>query len=126
VAFAHGGGSFASSIGRVEHAWRVRPDLCAVDNPVNPRGYLGKFYVDSLVHDPAMLLYLIAMMGAERIALGSDYPFPLGETEPGALIESLENLSDRDRKRLLGETAAEWLGARALAQTGLAHPPLVA
>jgi aminocarboxymuconate-semialdehyde decarboxylase len=126
VAFAHGGGSFASSIGRMERAWRVRPDLCAVDNAANPRSYLGKFYVDSLVHDPAMLQYLIAVMGAERIALGSDYPFPLGEAEPGALIESLENLSDRKRGRLLSETAAEWLGARAMAQTGLAHPPLVA
>jgi aminocarboxymuconate-semialdehyde decarboxylase len=52
VAFAHGGGSFPTTIGRIEQGFLVRPDLCAVDNPVNPREYLGHFYVDSLVHDP--------------------------------------------------------------------------
>ncbi|MFT6678009.1 MAG: aminocarboxymuconate-semialdehyde decarboxylase, partial [Granulosicoccus sp.] len=52
VAFAHGGGSFPTTIGRIEHGFNVRPDLCAVDNNINPRDYLGKFYLDSLVHDP--------------------------------------------------------------------------
>ena len=49
VAFAHGGGSFPATIGRIEHGFDVRPDLCAVDNNVNPREYLGKFWIDSLV-----------------------------------------------------------------------------
>ena len=51
IAFAHGGGSFAFTLGRIEHGFKARPDLVAVDNAVNPRDYIGKFWVDSLVHD---------------------------------------------------------------------------
>jgi aminocarboxymuconate-semialdehyde decarboxylase len=47
VAFAHGGGSFPATIGRVSHGFDVRPDLCAIDNPVHPRNYIGKFFIDS-------------------------------------------------------------------------------
>lgn len=110
VAFAHGGGAFPATIGRIEHGFNVRPDLCAVQNNVNPRSYLGKFYLDSLVHDPVMLKYLIDLVGEDRIALGSDYPFPLGEDEPGKLIASMDGLSDKTKQRLLSETASEWLG----------------
>jgi len=109
VAFAHGGGSFPATIGRIEHGFNVRPDLCAVDNAVNPREYLGKFYLDSLVHDERVLKYLIELIGEEKIALGSDYPFPLGEHEPGKLIESIRDFSDQTKARLLGGTALEWL-----------------
>ncbi len=108
VAFAHGGGAFPATIGRIEHGYKVRPDLCAVDNAVNPRAYLGRIYLDSLVHEPLMLRYLIELCGAERIALGSDYPFPLGEPEPGRLIESA-GLDEATRGRLLHGTALEWL-----------------
>ncbi|MGH8369736.1 MAG: amidohydrolase family protein [Gammaproteobacteria bacterium] len=108
VAFAHGGGSFPATIGRIEHGFKVRPDLCAVDNKVNPMSYLGKFYVDSLVHHPAALRYMIDLMGADSIALGSDYPFPLGEHAPGQLIESMP-LDTHTKERLLHGTALEWL-----------------
>ncbi len=108
IAFAHGGGAFPASIGRIEHGFNAGPDLCAVDNDVNPRAYLDKIYLDTLVHDPLMLEYLLRLMGPERLALGSDYPFPLGEAEPGALIES--TVTDADVKaRLLHGTALEWL-----------------
>jgi aminocarboxymuconate-semialdehyde decarboxylase len=109
VAFAHGGGSFPSTISRIEHGFNVRPDLCAVDNAKNPRSYLGRFYIDSLVHDERMLDYLIDLMGADRIALGSDYPFPLGEHRPGALIESMP-YSDHTKEMLLSGTALHWMG----------------
>jgi aminocarboxymuconate-semialdehyde decarboxylase len=112
VAFAHGGGSFPATIGRIEHGFKVRPDLCAVDNNVNPRRYLGKFYLDSLVHDGRMLKYMIELIGAEKIALGSDYPFPLGEAQPGKLIESMEELSNAAKERLLSGTALEWLNVK--------------
>jgi aminocarboxymuconate-semialdehyde decarboxylase len=110
VAFAHGGGAFPGTIGRIEHGFHVRPDLCATENKVSPRSYLGKFYLDSLVHDAPMLRYLIDLVGEEKIALGSDYPFPLGEKEPGKLIASMKDLSDKTQQRLLGGTALEWLG----------------
>jgi aminocarboxymuconate-semialdehyde decarboxylase len=110
IAFAHGGGSFPGTLGRIEHGFEVRPDLCAVDNRRNPRDYLTKIYFDSLVHDSEALRYLIGLVGVDRICLGSDYPFPLGEHRPGSLIESLEELSGRDRERLLAGTALEFLG----------------
>jgi aminocarboxymuconate-semialdehyde decarboxylase len=110
VAFAHGGGAFPGTIGRIEHGFHVRPDLCAVHNDKNPRSYLGKFYLDSLVHDADALRALIKLVGADRIALGSDYPFPLGEAEPGQLIRSLTDLHETVRERMLSGTALEFLG----------------
>lgn len=110
IGFAHGGGAFPITIGRIEHGFNVRPDLCAVDNKTSPRDYLGRFYVDSLVHDAAALRFLIELIGAERIALGSDYPFPLGEAVPGELIDSMAELSSDTRERLLSGTALEFLG----------------
>lgn len=112
ICFAHGGGAFPATIGRIEQGFKARPDLCAVDNPVNPRAYLGRFYVDSLVHDPAALRYVVKLCGVDRVALGSDYPFPLGEEVPGRLIESLPELSPEARARLLGGTALEFLGMK--------------
>jgi aminocarboxymuconate-semialdehyde decarboxylase len=108
VAFAHGGGAFPGIIGRLEHGFKVRPEVVATANERNPREYLGRFYVDSLVHEPAMLRYMIELMGAESIALGSDYPFPLGEQHPGKMIESM-GLDQALRDRLLAGTALDWL-----------------
>jgi aminocarboxymuconate-semialdehyde decarboxylase len=110
VLFAHGGGSFPGTFGRIEHGYRVRPDLCAVDNPRPPRDYLSRIFVDSLVHDPRALRTLIDLVGISRIAVGSDYPFPLGETRPGAILEALPELSREDRERLRWGTAREFLG----------------
>ena len=109
ICFAHGGGAFPSTLGRIEHGYNVRSDLCAVDNPHNPRKYIRQVYFDSLVHDPASLGYLIDLVGADRIVLGSDYPFPLGEAQPGELIESM-GLSEDVREAIFSNTALEWLG----------------
>ena len=108
VAFAHGGGAFPGLIGRLEHGFNVRPDIVATNNERNPREYLGRFYVDSLVHEPAMLQYMIDLMGADSIALGSDYPFPLGEHRPGELIESMA-LPESTQNWLLADSALRWL-----------------
>jgi len=109
VAFAHGGGSFAGTLGRIQHGFDVRPDLCAVANSKPPTDYAGRFYVDSLVHDPRALDLLIDTVGVERVALGSDYPFPLGEHRPGALVESMDSLSTEQKERVLSGTALEFL-----------------
>jgi aminocarboxymuconate-semialdehyde decarboxylase len=120
VAFAHGGGAFPFTVGRIEHAFHVRPDLVAVNNNMNPRSYLAqaskkgkftpaRFYVDSLVHDADALQLLLKLFGAERVALGSDYPFPLGEAHPGKLIDSMK-LSSKEKTQLLSGTAREFLG----------------
>ena len=119
IAFAHGGGSFPGTIGRIEHGHKVRPDLVAVHCKQSPREYLAtptptgikpaRFYVDSLVHDEHALHTLLRLVGAERIALGSDYPVPLGEDVPGALIESM-GLTPEVKQRMLSGTAREFLG----------------
>ncbi len=109
VAFAHGGGSFPLTIGRIEHGFNVRPDLCAIDNKKNPRDYIGKFWIDALVHDPKALDFVIDIMGHDKICMGSDYPFPLGEHHPGKLIESM-NYSKEIKENLLFKNAMQWMG----------------
>ena len=109
VAFAHGGGSFPGTIGRIEHGYNVRPDLCAINNQVNPREYLGRFWVDSIIHDLRVLDYVKDLLGEDKIALGTDYPFPLGELEPGKLIESTI-YNDHVKAKMLGGNALDWLG----------------
>jgi aminocarboxymuconate-semialdehyde decarboxylase len=108
VAFAHGGGAFPFTSGRVQHGFHMRPDLCAVDNETSPSEYLGKFWVDSLVHDFHAMDLLIKIVGADKIALGTDYPFPLGELEPGKLIEA-SGLMDQIQNKFLYRNALNWL-----------------
>jgi len=108
ICFAHGGGSFPATIGRIEHGFIVRPDLCSVDNPHSPRKYLSKMYFDSLVHDASKLDYLIKLVGADQVMLGSDYPFPLGEAEPGKLIQN-SNYEEEIKAMLLHGAALNWL-----------------
>jgi len=110
VCFAHGGGQVPYTIGRIQHGFDVRPDLCAVDNNVSPRQYLGKFWTDSLVHDPLALKFLVDVIGQDRVMLGSDYPFPLGEHHPGKLIENMTVFSDDQKNKLLYKNAYDFLG----------------
>lgn len=111
VAFAHGGGSFPITIGRIEHGFNVRPDLVAIDNKKNPQDYIGKFWIDSLVHDEKAMRYIIDVMGEDKICMGSDYPFPLGEHQPGRLIEEMK-FKKKLQKKLLYKNALEWLGVQ--------------
>ncbi|KAI9332295.1 hypothetical protein DFJ73DRAFT_62809 [Zopfochytrium polystomum] len=105
VCLAHGGGSFPYTIGRIEHGFQVRPDLCATKCKTNPLSYLRRIWTDSLVHDEDALHFLIKKIGVDHIMLGSDYPFPLGEHEPGQLIQDSEALSLEEKGMLLGGNA---------------------
>ncbi len=108
ICFAHGGGSFPATIGRIDHGFKVRPDLFP-DNLHGPRKYLNRMYFDSLVHDPAVLGYLLDLVGVDRVMLGTDYPFPLGESEPGKLIDSMP-FDDSIKEELFSGSALKWLG----------------
>ena len=117
VCFAHGGGSFPCTVGRIEHGWRCRPDLVQIDNIHSPRKYLrqadgtpAQIWVDSLVHDHYALRALIGLFGPERIALGTDYPFPLGELSPGELLASMPGMSADTLEQINWKTAAAFLG----------------
>ncbi len=108
VMFAHAGGSFLPTIGRIEHGFECRPDLVAIDNNVNPRNYLGKFWVDSVTHDPLMLEYVIKLQGEDKVMLGSDYPFPLGDLEIGKFIEEMD-LPATVKENIFHLAALKWL-----------------
>ncbi|MGC1645820.1 MAG: tryptophan 2,3-dioxygenase family protein [Candidatus Sulfotelmatobacter sp.] len=108
ICFAHGGGSFAFLLGRLENAWQHHPVAHGVCE-LPPSQYLNRFSVDSAVFDERTLQFLVGTMGAERVMLGSDYPFPLGEHRVGSLIRS-SHLSAPAKDRLLGANAIEFLG----------------
>lgn len=108
VCFSHAGGSFIPTIGRVEHGFNCRPDLVAVDNHVNPRAYLGKFWVDCITHDIDLLKYILAVQGSEKVCLGTDYPFPLGDLEIGKFIED-SDLPQQDKENIFAHATLDWL-----------------
>ena len=98
-----------STIGRIQHGFDCRPDLVAIDNNVNPRNYLGKFWVDSITHDAMMLEYVLKLQGSKKITLGSDYPFPLGDLEIGRFIEEMD-LDNHIKEDIFTNAPLEWLG----------------
>jgi aminocarboxymuconate-semialdehyde decarboxylase len=111
VNFAHAGGSFLPTIGRIQHGFDCRPDLVAIDNMNPPKNYLGKFWVDSVTHDPLMLEYVLKLQGSKRITLGSDYPFPLGDLEIGKFIEEMD-LDKKIKEDIFHNAALEWLNVK--------------
>ncbi|WP_174943151.1 amidohydrolase family protein [Burkholderia lata] len=104
LCFAHGGGSFAFLLGRVQNAWEQR-DIVREDCPHPPVSYLDRFHVDSAVFDRGALRLLVDTMGEDRVMLGSDYPFPLGEQRIGSLVEQHPDLSESAKAKILGGNA---------------------
>ncbi len=111
VMFAHAGGSFLPTIGRIQHGFECRPDLVAIDNSVSPKSYLGKFWVDSVTHDAMMLDYVLKLQGSKKVMLGSDYPFPLGDLEIGKFIDDM-NLPQATKEDIFANSALEWLALK--------------
>ncbi len=107
LCFAHGGGSFAYLMGRVDNAWRER-DIVRKDCPKLPSSYVDRFYVDSAVFSDDALDLLVKCSGPERVMFGTDYPFPLGEIDMGALVRNHPNLSDQQKTSILGANAASF------------------
>ncbi|MBP7272695.1 MAG: amidohydrolase [Saprospiraceae bacterium] len=106
--FAHAGGSFVFTIGRIEHGFNCRPDLVAIDNQINPRNYLGKFWVDSITHDATALQFIINAIGVDKVMFGTDYPFPLGDLEMGVFMENM-NLAEADLDAIFHKNVKHWL-----------------
>ncbi|MCE3296211.1 MAG: 2-amino-3-carboxymuconate-6-semialdehyde decarboxylase [Crocinitomicaceae bacterium] len=108
VCFSHAGGSFLPTIGRIEHGFNCRPDLVAIDNPVNPRDYLGKFWVDSVTHDLDLLKYILKLQGSAKVCFGTDFPFPLGDLEIGKFIEE-SDIPQADQQNIFHQATLDWL-----------------
>lgn len=166
MCFAHGGGSFPFTVGRIEHGFRCRPDLCATDCSESPMKFVrdprrtvcpkceidlvditcvecgtdlcracdalfhargrmqthsrktavlqsarcARFWVDSLLHDTRALDLVLEVVGEDRVCLGSDYPFPLGEWHPGEMIAHHPTMADDTKAKLLALNTCEFLG----------------
>lgn len=100
LVFAHGGGSFAWLLGRVDNAWRHR-DIVREDCPRPPSSYCDRFYVDSAIFSPGALRLLVDTMGPSRVMLGTDAPFPFGEQAPGSLVSTVYAEDAATREGLL-------------------------
>jgi aminocarboxymuconate-semialdehyde decarboxylase len=111
ICFAHGSGSFPFLLGRLENAWHHHP-VARGDCEYPPSHYLSRFYTDSAVFDQRALQFLVGTMGADRVMLGSDYPFPLGEERVGSLIRQ-SSLPHPAKAKLLSENARRFLGLAA-------------
>lgn len=109
LCFAHGGGAAPGTLGRWEHGFAERPDLCQTATTTPLRQSFRRLWFDSLVHDAAALRLLLETAGPGKVALGTDYPFPLGEREPGALVRSM-GLDSAVQESLLEGAAREFLG----------------
>ncbi|MBO1764916.1 amidohydrolase family protein, partial [Escherichia coli] len=109
ICFAHGGGGFAFLLGRVDNAWRHR-DIVREDCPQLPSSYVKRFYVDSAVFDPRALQLLVDVMGADRVMLGSDAPFPLGEQDIGSGVLGHAALADADKQKICADNARAFFG----------------
>jgi aminocarboxymuconate-semialdehyde decarboxylase len=111
ICFAHGGGSFAYLLGRLENAWHHHP-VARGECEYPPSHYLNRFYADSAVFDQRSLEFLVGTMGADQVMLGSDYPFPLGEEHVGSLIRQ-SNFPQRTKTKLLSANAIKFLELKA-------------
>ncbi|MCK8673270.1 amidohydrolase family protein [Rhodococcus sp. HM1] len=109
ICFAHGGGSFAFWLGRMENAWHRRNDIIGTSD-FPPSHYLGRFYVDSVVFDERALRLLVDTVGADRVMVGSDYPYPLGERPVGEVVRKSEFLTSAVRQQILRGNAENFLG----------------
>lgn len=109
VNFSHAGGSLLYTLGRIDHGFRCRPDLVAIDNPVLPSSYLDRFWVDCITHDEVTLKFVLEKMGNTKVTLGSDYPFPLGDLEIGAFIEGMD-LDTNTIENIYYKNTLDWLG----------------
>ena len=102
IVLVHGGGHLPYQIGRLDHAYAVRPESAHLQQ--KPSDYLRMFYFDTITHSAAALRFLIDTVGAEQVIIGSDYPFDMGYTRPAELVQQL-NLRNETQTAILSGTA---------------------
>ena len=106
---SHGGGFLPAYSGRIDHGWGARSDAHG-DLPNPPSFYLKKIYLDTIVFTPHQLEALVKLFGVEKVLLGTDYPYDMGEYDPIGHIASVESFSDADRAAIAGGNAKALFG----------------
>ena len=107
ICFAHGGGAFPFTLGRLNHGWHVRPEGPAAI-PKEPREYARRIWVDSLSHGEGNLKFIAEQLGADRIVIGSDYPFDMGFDDPVASLAA-SGLAPDVQARIASDNADRFL-----------------
>ena len=113
--FAHAGGSFPYLVGRVDRTYEMRKECKHL--PDYPSSYLDNFTFDSITHHGDVLEFLIRSMGSDKVLLGSDYPFDMGDDDPMASVEAVAGLAQPDRERIISGNAQQVLGLKLPGQT---------
>jgi aminocarboxymuconate-semialdehyde decarboxylase len=106
---AHGGGFAPYQIGRLVHGHRVRAEARA-HTGTSPKQLLKRLYFDTITHDPQALRYLVDLVGADHVLLGSDAPFDMGDEDPVAAVLAVDGLGDEARAMICGGNAMRLLG----------------
>lgn len=99
VVIAHGGGYYPFYAARMDHAWKVRPEVRRLTADA-PSTYLKRMWFDTCVFSPTLIDHLVATVGVDRVMMGSDYPFDMGDEDPVGLVKQA-TLSDTDREKVL-------------------------
>jgi aminocarboxymuconate-semialdehyde decarboxylase len=107
VVLPHAGGTFPALIGRLDHGTEVRAELKHMKRPAS--AYLRRFHYDTIAYNPQLISNLIRLVGADRVVMGSDFPFDMGIDKPVELVEGLGDLTPSDRELILGKNAARLL-----------------
>jgi len=110
VCVVHGGGFLPYQVGRMQRGWEAMPRLAATDLTTPPREVINRLYFDTILHNPQALRYLIDLVGAERIALGTDYPFEAGDPDPIKTLDSVPGLAGQEREWIVSKTAKKLIG----------------
>jgi aminocarboxymuconate-semialdehyde decarboxylase len=106
---AHGGGHLPYQIGRLQHGYEVRPEP-SERGASSPRELLRRFHFDALTHDVAALRFLVEQAGSDRVMVGTDDPFDMGEADPISMLDAIPGLMPTDVDRIRGANAMALLG----------------
>lgn len=111
VCLAHGGGYLPAALGRLEHAYRVRPETPR-DTDQSPATQARRFLFDTLTHDQPALRHLVDVLGADRVVLGTDFPADMGHTDAARDIQSSQLFTAAEKAAMLAGNLARVLGDR--------------
>ena len=105
MCIVHGGGFLPYQIGRMQRGWEARPEIVAANLGTAPTDVIRKLFFDTVLHEPAAIRYLVDSVGADRVVLGTDYPFEMGDPDPIATLDSVPGLDETERTAILSGNA---------------------